>query len=260
MQQNVQGETSIFSNRSKLRRFADVFLKILYPERISCIHCGIDLDMEDRYRYDLCSRCMDDMHWIQGPTCKYCGGPIPPDNETEYCYSCAVSGSNIIGCVACFEYYGTGKQLIMDYKYSKNTYLGRYFAAMLYDNIVSAGEFAPEVIVPVPLHASRLRSRGFNQMEIIGSALGEMLQVECLADAIHRNKKTPRLKRLGREMRRAVLEDAFGVEAPKVRGKHVLLIDDIFTTGATMNLCAQALYEAGAARVYGAVLAVNIKD
>ncbi len=235
-------------------------LRIIYPEKIACIHCGIDLSRHRVYRYDLCESCLRQVRWIEGRSCKYCGAPIPSQLETPYCYTCAVSGHALESCLACFEYADVGKQLIMDYKYNQSTYLSRYFSQMLYDNIMAQGEIEFDMIVPVPLHVSRKRERGFNHMERISKVLAEQLDVLSSGTALQRIKATPRLKNLNRDERKRTLEGVFKADKAQISGKRVLLIDDIITTGSTMNFCAEVLLSAGASAVHGAVLSVNIKD
>jgi ComF family protein len=235
-------------------------LNIVYPKKIACIYCGVDLSRHRAYRYELCESCAHEVKWIKGRSCKYCGAPIPNQLETPYCYTCAVGEHALESCLACFEYGNVGKQLIMDYKYNQSTYLSRYFSQMLYDNIIALGKCDFDIIVPVPLHTSRRRERGFNHMQNISQMLADQLGVLSSETALRRVKATPRLKNLNKEARKKVLKGVFQACSDQVSGKRILLIDDIFTTGSTMNLCAKALLSAGASEVHGAVLSVNIKD
>lgn len=238
----------------------NAMLNLLFPQDISCVACDVDLDLEKAYRYGLCDSCLKDIGWIKGPTCKACGGPLGQVTETGICYNCEKSVSYLENCEACFDYSGVGKDLIMDLKYNRKTYLGSVLASMMKDVIVSTYSQEIDLIVSVPLHQSRLRERGFNQMDLIGQPLSQMLEIPYSDKALIRNRKTPKLKELDRLERKEVMEGLFSAQKDYVLGKRVLLIDDIFTTGATMNACAKALFESGALNVYGAVLSVNFRD
>ena len=233
---------------------------LMYPHAITCNGCGKDLDMEVKYRYDLCDVCMDEIKWIKGRTCKACGGPLPQSSCEEICYNCMKRASYFTQVEACFLYDGLGKELIMDLKYNRKTYLGKSLADMLHD-VASTCFVQPfDLIVSVPLHKKRLAQRGFNQMDLVGNPLSEKLGTAYKPDVLMRRVNTPRLKNLNRRERMDIMETAFMVNRGQVLGKNVLIIDDIYTTGATMNACAKVLLEAGALNVYGIALSVNFRD
>lgn len=235
-------------------------LNLIYPEAISCNGCGKDLDMGVTHRYDLCHSCLQQIEWIKGRTCRTCGGPIQNASPYETCYSCMKKVSYLSHCEACFLYEGLGKQLIMDFKYNRKTYLGKMFGNMLGDLAKTAFSESIDMIVSVPLHEKRYAERGFNQMDLIGEPLAEVYDVPYRNYVLVRNMNTPKLKNLNRKERMNIMRDAFNVKPEEVLGKRILIIDDIYTTGATMNACAEVLLEAGALNVYGLVLSVNFRD
>lgn len=243
-----------------LKLIKDSVLNLIFPSHISCAACDLDLDLDKVHRYGLCESCLEDIGWIKGPTCKTCGGPLIQETEVGVCYNCQKSVSHLENCEACFDYSGIGKDLIMDLKYKRHTYLGEILAEMMRDVILATRSQEIDLIVSVPLHRNRLRQRGFNQMDLIGKPLSNMLRVPYSHEALVRSKNTPRLKGLDRLERKALMDGLFLADKKQVLGKRILLIDDIFTTGATMNACAKALFESGALNVYGAVLSVNFRD
>ncbi len=235
-------------------------LNIIYPNDVSCLICDQDLDFQEKHRYGLCNECNTELDWIKGRTCKACGGPLPEFIENDTCYNCEKQVSYLTDCVACFGYSGLGKDLIMDLKYNRKTYLGIALSEMLGDVIIASFPHEIDVIVSVPLHSRRLAERGFNQMDLIGEPLSAKLGISYSKAALVRRKNTPRLKNLDRHDRKAIMDGLFLANKEHVLGKSVLLIDDIYTTGATMNACAKSLLDSGALNVYGAVLSVNFRD
>jgi ComF family protein len=245
---------------SILNNLKEHLLNIVYPEGISCLGCGRDIELDLEYRYGLCSDCISEINWISGKTCKACGGPISELSESQMCHSCETRFSYLVNCEACFLYEGLGKDLIMELKYNRKTYLGKTLGKMLAD--VAGASYCEtfDLVVSVPLHKRRYAERGFNQMDLIGEVTAEVLEVEYRSDALQRQTNTPRLKGLNRHERKDIMEGLFLADKQIVLGKRILLIDDIYTTGATMNACAKVLLEAGALNVYGSVLSVNFRD
>lgn len=245
---------------SMVEGFKNHLLNIIFPSDVSCISCNRDLGTLRENPYGLCTKCSEKLDWIKGATCRTCGGPLSEFAEGEVCYNCEKQVSYLSDCEACFGYSGLGKDLIMDLKYNRKTYLGIPLAEMLGDVIGASYAYAFDIIVSVPLHRKRLAQRGFNQMDLVGEPLSVKLAVPYVGAALVRSTNTPRLKNLDRHDRKEVMEGLFSAKKECVLGKRVLLIDDIYTTGATMNACAKALLEAGALNVYGAVLSVNFRD
>jgi ComF family protein len=108
-----------------------------------------------------------------------------------------------------------------------------------------------ELIVPVPLHAKRLRERGYNQAQQIAEPAARRLGLPCIPDALTRTRHTQSQVTLDRQQRQNNMQEAFAANATQVGNRAVLLVDDVYTTGATLAACAQALLDAGVSRVYG---------
>lgn len=147
--------------------------------------------------------------------------------------------------------------MIHDFKYNQRTHL-RYPLALL--AIEGMGEImtchAPHLIVPVPLHISRLRQRGFNQAVLLGKVLSQQLSLPLLPDALVRIKRTEPQIKLSAAERRLNVKGAFTVKRTEtVVGKRILLLDDVMTTGSTMDECAKELKKAGASTVIATTIA-----
>jgi ComF family protein len=132
--------------------------------------------------------------------------------------------------------------------------LGRMMSILvLRDPLLSRAE----LVVPVPLHSARQRERGYNQSELLASALAESLGIRLVKNALVRRKNTKSQTGLTPEQRMRNVADAFEVKKPDtLKGKKVLLVDDVMTTGSTLRFCAEALLGAGADKVFGITCAV----
>ncbi|MDH4229035.1 MAG: ComF family protein [Nitrospirota bacterium] len=136
-------------------------------------------------------------------------------------------------------------------KYREKTALAGHLVRRIDLAAVPSGFWDVDLIVPVPLHASRLRQRGFNQSARVAAALAARLGVPLAVEALWRTVDTPSQVGMRRRQRLRNVARAFSVpEAERVEGKNILLVDDVITTGATLNACARALRRAGAIRVH----------
>ena len=143
--------------------------------------------------------------------------------------------------ISCIEYDDISKKLILDFKYKSKTYLCKYIAQLMKEKILLE-DMKYDYILFVPLHKKRIRERGFNQSEKIANKLGELLNIPVL-DCIDRVKNTKKLYRLNKEDREKELKNGFKVKENInfIKNKKVILIDDIFTTGATANEISKVL-------------------
>ena len=143
------------------------------------------------------------------------------------------------------------RELIFGLKYNGRGYLGRIFGDMIYDRI-SLENLSADVIIPVPVHRSRERHRGYNQAGIIADSLSEHAGIPADSRSLIRVRETQRLRGLDPLEREDVLEGAFAVRPDscgRVEGRRIFLVDDIMTTGATADACSRVLRDAGASQV-----------
>jgi ComF family protein len=202
---------------------------------------------------------------IPDPICPTCGRPHEPSGVA--CRHCEAQqqadprGWGFATARAAGIYEGPLRYAIHRLKYAHIEALGQSLGALLANRLVVDGLLAgppPQAVVPIPIHAARRRKRGFNQAALLAAPVAEMLGVPLLESAARRTRATAPQVGLAPEVRRTNLADAFVVPDPAlVAGKRVLLIDDVFTTGATGSACAHALKDAGAARVDVATLAAG---
>lgn len=147
---------------------------------------------------------------------------------------------------------------IYRYKYHNKRYWGKIFASELaqcYGEQIEKWKI--DTIIPVPLHPSRKKRRGFNQAEIIAGALSEYTGIPVVTDVLFRIRKTVPQKNLGRKARKRNMQGAFGVSRSWIPSDNILLIDDIYTTGSTMEKAAYVLHLAGVQNVYFLTLSIG---
>jgi competence protein ComFC len=158
-------------------------------------------------------------------------------------------------CAATGVYDGKLASTIQSLKYENATALAVPLGVRLV-TALAALNWTFDMIIPVPLHTNRLRQRGYNQSQLLGEHVAEHLTLPCNSSALMRRRNTPAQVGLTRPQRHANMQDAFAASTPQVSGCSILLIDDVYTTGATLQACATALKDAGAASVYSLTVAV----
>jgi ComF family protein len=211
----------------------------------------------DRLGGYLCPHCIRLLLPITTPMCSICGRPYATDHGLDHiCGRCESTTSDYQAARAVLGYTAAIRRIIHQYKYQGCTQLAKPLGNMLWEALLM--HWDPEqidVVIPVPLHRHRLRRRGFNQSAQLlrnwpsqANALG--VDADCfqiLPEVLVRQKATKPQTGLDADARRVNMRNAFTLrDAPVVKLKHVLLIDDVLTTGATANACAQVLKRAGA--------------
>ncbi|KAB3526651.1 ComF family protein [Alkaliphilus serpentinus] len=226
-----------------IKPYINAFWELLYPVGISCIACKGPLGGNEKY--SLCPSCYDKIHffhkgrWIQIPSIH--------DNSFIRVYSPTA-------------YDEITKKLVARLKYNNETYLARIMAEIMMDYLYKE-ELYFTTIVAVPLHASKKISRGFNQAFLLAEYISKLSKVPNIEKGLSRHKNTKAMHLLTKEERRKNVEDAFIIRNPKeFYNQHILLIDDIVTTGATLESCNKALVEAGAASVTAITFARRMKE
>jgi ComF family protein len=184
------------------------------------------------------------------PLCECCGREVGAGNR---CQDCARDRPRIDGVRACGRFDGAIRQAVHRLKYNGQRALAEPLAELLAKT--AHGLPPADAIVPVPLHPTRERQRGYNQSALLGRALGRRLDVPVL-EAVSRVRKTDDQVGLDRRRRRENVKAAFACPQPELAsGRNLLLLDAVCTTGSTLNACAEPLLRAGAATVWGLVVA-----
>ena len=226
----------------------------------TCVTCDVLVNAPGR----LCGACFSATGFVTEPCCVRCGVPFATAAEAgaeRICPSCWSRPPVFDRARAALRYDAQARRMILPLKYSDRTEL----AATLAVHMVRAGAALlreADVLVPVPLHRSRLFRRRYNQASLLASAIGRAARKPVLHDGLERRRATAPLGEKTAEQRLAEVDNAFAVRprhAARISGRRVLLIDDVLTSGATANACATA-FRAAAATQVDVLVAARVPD
>ncbi len=230
------------SPQLSLRQVKTAFLDLLLPLR--CLGCGREGDL-------ICPSCRQSLPGIRLPLCQRCGATV---SEGNLCHSCVNYSLTIDGIRSLFLFQGTARQAILQLKYRHLKAIAAPLGQLLAEYLGSH-PLKGEVIIPVPLHPKRLRERGYNQASLLAKELGKLVDLPVVEDTVTRVRDALPQARTGSAIeRRRNVQDAF-VCHQGLEGRQILLVDDVCTTGATLDACASALKAAGASYVWGLTVA-----
>lgn len=211
-----------------------------------CPGCG--LIVEDPHRF--CLDCWQELTFLGEPCCTRCGLPFEHDGGGEVeCGGCIAEPPAFDRLRAAVAYGEIARKVALKLKYSGRPAVAETLAAFMHRHLMLSPD---ALLVPVPLHRWRIWKRGYNQSALIASALSRRSGIPAELDLIERVKATPPLKGLGRRERALAVRGAFrmsGAAKERVKGRTVILVDDVFTSGATANACAKVLKRGGAVEV-----------
>ncbi len=215
-------------------------LNLLFPPR--CVICHREGEW-------FCAACRGHVGFITPPICERCGRPLY-GQSCPFCLETPLE-INSLRAVAFFD--GVMRKAIHSFKYQRRPELAAQFGSMLSDYL-TAQRLTVDLVIPVPLHSERERRRGYNQALLLARETALQQKLALWYNVLDRTRDTPPQVGLDARARRENVRDAF-VAQDQVAGARVLLIDDVCTTGATMNSCAIALKRRGATAVQGLALA-----
>ena len=225
------------------RGIPSLLLDVLYPPR--CPLCGESMPPGQRIH----ASCVEKIPRISGNRCEKCGKPTHPGERL--CSDCMEVSHRFDEGLGAFLYDGMIRDALLALKFrGKKEYADMLglLTAMEAESFLKANR--TELLVPVPMHPRKKRIRGYNQAEVLAERIGVYTGIPAVRSALVRTRGTAAMKALEAEERRKNLSGAFAAgNAEALRGKNICIIDDIYTTGATVDACAEVCFACGAARV-----------
>ena len=227
----------------RLDRLGKAVTDFFFPQ--FCIGCGHEGEV-------LCSDCLAKLTMISPPFCLRCG---LPQADNRPCRDCAGLDMSIDSIRSPLIFQKLTREAVHQFKYQNIRVLAVPLAGVLHAYL-SENPISADVIVPVPLHPQRLRQRGYNQSLLLAIELGKLTGIPVHSDILNRRINTPpQARTAGSVERHRNMSGAFASMNGKLKDKKVLLIDDVSTSGATLDACAAALKQAGAVSVWGLTVA-----
>ncbi len=225
--------------------------RLLYPSR-----CPVCDGIVAPYGAKVCFSCRKKLKIIQEPYCLKCGKSLR-DDEQEFCLDCSRQ-EHIFVCGAALYEYESIYESLYRFKYGRRSeyaeFYGEEIARFLGERIRS---WNADALVPVPIHGKRLRERGYNQARLLAEQIGRQLGIPVYGQMVKRVQNTLPQKELGPKERQNNLKRAFKLYENDVKLDTIIIIDDIYTTGSTIDAVGKVLMEAGAKRIYFVTLAIG---
>ena len=236
-------------------RIIDTVLEVLYPKR--CPICeGIVLPKGAF----VCEKCYEALQWVNAPYCMKCGKPME-DETREYCHDCQNKSFHYEYGYGMWVYDENLRKSMVGFKYkNKREYAEFYIHELITHYEEKIRRMNVDVIIPVPIHRRRYRQRGYNQAALLATGLGKALNIHVEEELLLRTRYTMPQKNLDDKERQKNLKKAFLINRSTKYdyvGKKILLIDDIYTTGSTIEVCTNVLLQAGVSKVYFVSLCIG---
>jgi ComF family protein len=226
-------------------KFHLIIRDILFPPCCAACQARLHAPAGDR----LCRDCLESIRLIKPPVCSVCGRPFHGPQDTGHvCGECIKNPPSFDTARSVFQYHGPARTLIHRIKYNDDGYALRALSSLAMEYMLP-DHLKPDMIIPVPLHSKRLRKRGFNQSLRLARTIFPHIPLGM--DILARTLNTKPQTELSMKERLKNVRNAFKVASPLPEGAEIiLLVDDVYTTGATVMACAKALKRAGAKEVH----------
>ncbi|MCD7820469.1 MAG: ComF family protein [Lachnospiraceae bacterium] len=250
--------------KTTAQKAGETGMKLLYPQR--CPFCDCILTGRQKDRKQVCEKCREKLPWVTEPACMKCGKPVESP-EKEFCEDCSRTKHLFDRGRAAFTYTGLVRGSVYRMKFqNRRDYLDFYAEAIVCVGGKYLRIWRPEVIVPIPMHWRKRAARGYNQSELLAGKISRITGIPCERKLLRCGRFTGSQKELGRRERTKNLRGSFFVSPEKKAGlinsgrenrklpSSVLLVDDVYTTGSTMDEAARALREAGVRQIFFFVL------
>lgn len=228
-------------------------MSLLFPKR--CPICDSVIKSEE----EICRECIRIPRRIEEPRCLKCGKHIE-DPKEEFCFDCSKEDHVFKRGIALYEY-DSIKDSINNFKNAGRPEYASFYAKRMVKYLGrTIKDFHADALIPIPLHVSKLRKRGYNQSEILAEELSKLTGIPVRSDLLIRNKRTKDQKKQSKEQRQKNMVGAFHMPQNGVKLYNIILVDDVYTTGATIDEAAKVLMDGGIANVYFLTVAMGIDE
>ena len=241
-----------------MRALIERCLQFLLPPQCHCCEKFLEEGQQG-----ICPDCLSKIRWIEPPLCTLCGVPfLSREIENHPCGACLTRGKYFTMARAVGYYEGPLREAIHRWKYEEKSYLTLFFGEKLAEGFCRYWDPQSfDLIIPVPLHSKRLRERGFNQALLLVKELSRRTRIPYSKRLLQKRILTPPQVNLSGGEREKGVRGSFHIQRDEeIEGKSILLVDDVYTTGATVNECSKVLLKAGAERVDVLTIAHAIKN
>jgi ComF family protein len=229
-----------------------MLLDSLYPRR--CAVCDSVLGKAEQ---GCCQDCYSKLAWVAQPFCYICGKPLM-NEEQEYCGDCSKWKKTFAVNRALLLYDDSMRASLARFKFQNRREYASFYAQEIANRLGAVIlSWQPDALIPVPIHKNKRSARGFNQAERLAVELGKRLELPVVTDWLVRDVETVAQKQLNNIERLKNLENAFHLRDNGVKLDKVVIVDDIYTTGATLEACSRILKSGGSREVYGITVATG---
>lgn len=233
-------------------RLSKAVVDMIFPRRCPACH-----DIVNEKGALICKKCEGKFEYVEEPYCMKCGKPVMDDGK-EYCTECENNKRNFEEGRAVFIYDDAMRLSIYSFKYNDRQEYAEYYAKEIYLRLGNKiKSWDADVIIPIPLHKSKQKLRGYNQAYLIAKELSNLIKIPVENNVIIRNRKTVVQKNLNAKDRANNVKNAFKIKQNNVKFKSAILIDDIYTTGATISAATESLKACGVEKVYFISLSIG---
>lgn len=229
-------------------------LDFFYPKK--CIFCGERINEKD---VSYCTKCYYKLPFLNDDVCLVCGRELYSDNGYRICPTCQKHKMHFDVNYPCFNYEGNIKSAVRRYKFVHKMWYYKQFSGFIYDNLLKKKINVDYIVYP-PINHKTFYKRGYNQSELMAYEVGRKLGVKVLKDAIYKIKDNEKQSLMSASMRFKNVRGIFKIKSKYeylIKNKRILFIDDILTTGATLDECARMLKKSGAKYVCAATICIT---
>ena len=228
-----------------IKKFFQQVADIIFPAK--CVVCNILISKDLLF----CSECWKEIEFITDPKCGICGFPFDFDTgKGALCATCNQKYPYFDKALSIFRYSDYSKSLIYKLKYNDQLHLAYFFAKLVTNRLQNLYEY--RIVLSVPLHSKKIRERLYNQSAILASQIAKLSRLDFFPNILIKKRYDTPQSQLSRDRRKKNVLNSFGIAEDQekfIKGKNIILIDDVYTTGSTVNECSKVLKKAGCGKI-----------